>query len=272
MRGNQIYRCMLSLAAAAGLAACASNGVAPGIVNSAAPPTQSQTYSSNNAPTGYQPAQANANVQPGDTGRVVSVNEVALAGSGGGGGSGGMGNGTMMGALLGGLGGAAIGIGTSHGPYRLGGGLIGGVLGAVGGGILGTIVDQQSGRSGRSGGRGIEVTVQKDDGQKVTIAQRDDGDVQLGDRVQIVPGPGGVPTVVRDNSHTPDQTQGGYANNNPPPDYSQQQPPPSQQQGSYPGNYVGSNPAYSNNAPQSGYSQQGGSVNPQDNPRYGNLN
>jgi outer membrane lipoprotein SlyB len=48
------------------------------------------------------------------------------------------------------------------------------------------------------------VTIQKDDGQKVTIAQRDDGDVQLGDRVQIVQGRDGVAKVVRDTSRNPD--------------------------------------------------------------------
>ena len=55
--------------------------------------------------------------------------------------------------------------------------MVGGLLGAVAGGIAGTAIDQNSTR------RGIEVTVQKDDGQQVTIAQHDDGDVQMGDRV-----------------------------------------------------------------------------------------
>ena len=53
------------------------------------------------------------------------------------------------------------------------------------------------------GGRGIEVTVQRDDGQKVTVAQRDDGDIQLGDRVQIVQNRQGVAQVVRDNYARP---------------------------------------------------------------------
>ena len=47
------------------------------------------------------------------------------------------------------------------------------------------------------GGRGIEVTVQRDDGQQVTVAQRDDGDIQLGDSVQIVQNRQGVAQVVR---------------------------------------------------------------------------
>src|SRR5206468_2352743 len=134
--------------------------------------------------------------QPGDSGRVVSINDVSLrGGSGGGGGSG---NGPMVGGLLGGLGGIAIG---ASGGRGVGGGLVGGLLGAVGGAIAGKIFDQQ-GMGG--GGRGIEVTVQKDDGQTVTVAQRDDGDVQLGDRVQVIQDRGGVAKVVRDNSRQPD--------------------------------------------------------------------
>ena len=46
--------------------------------------------------------------------------------------------------------------------------------------------------------RGIEVTVQKDDGQQVKVAQYDDGDVQMGDRVQIVYDSHGVAKAVRD--------------------------------------------------------------------------
>ena len=46
----------------------------------------------------------------------------------------------------------------------------------------------------------IEVTVQRDDGQRVTVAQLDDGDVQMGDRVAIVYDGNGVAKVVRDSS------------------------------------------------------------------------
>ena len=53
-------------------------------------------------------------------------------------------------------------------------------------------------------GRGIEVTVQKDDGQRVTIAQRDDGDVQMGDRVAIVYDRNGVAKAVRDAGYRQD--------------------------------------------------------------------
>jgi outer membrane lipoprotein SlyB len=42
--------------------------------------------------------------------------------------------------------------------------------------------------------------VQKDDGQKVDIAQSDDGDVQMGDRVNIVTDRNGVARAVRDTS------------------------------------------------------------------------
>jgi outer membrane lipoprotein SlyB len=237
MRGDWIRRLMLPLLLAAGLGACASNGVQPGIVyssgvpqgstygngpygggpygggpaNSGGPYGGAQRVSSAGQQGGYgnypqqgaYPQQQTAYPQQGNnpqqgnypqaqaaggSGRVVSINEVAVAGAGGGGGGG---NGTMMGGLLGAGAGATIGALTSH---TLGGGLVGAVLGAVGGAIIGTIADGQHGGTGR----GIEVTVQRDDGQQVTVAQRDDGDIQLGDRVQIVQNRQGVAQVVRD--------------------------------------------------------------------------
>ena len=108
------------------------------------------------------------------------------------------GNGPLIGGLLGAGAGATIGAVTSQ---TLGGGIVGAVIGMVGGAIAGTIADGQRG----CGGRGIEVTVQKDDGQQVTVAQPDDGDIQLGDRVQIVQNRQGVAQVVRRHARaTPD--------------------------------------------------------------------
>jgi len=101
--------------------------------------------------------------------------------------------------VLGGAGGATLGAVTGH---TVGAGIVGGVLGVIGGAILGSIFEGNHG--GASGGRGIEVTVQKDDGQKVTVAQQDDGDIQLGDRVQVVQGRDGVAKVVRDTSRRQD--------------------------------------------------------------------
>ncbi|MCW5734411.1 MAG: hypothetical protein KIS73_09805 [Enhydrobacter sp.] len=209
MRGKTLRTLLLPIALVAGLGACANNAVQPGIVSTsgssvasappyaAAQPYGSQSYggqSYGNQANGG--AQSYSSAQPGDTGRVVSINDVSLRGGGGGGGSG---NGTMIGGLLGGLGGIAIGASSGRG---VGGGLIGGVLGAVGGAIAGNILQNHT--SMGSGGRGIEVTVQKDSGDTVTVAQRDDGDVQLGDRVQIIQDRGGVPKVVRDLSRQPD--------------------------------------------------------------------
>jgi outer membrane lipoprotein SlyB len=226
MRGISFLKSTLPLLMAACVGACASNGVQPGVVSRSGPPSgygPSQTYAPNPAYgqnqgyTQYASAQggpvagttpldpndrANRSAsysapQPaaaGDRGRVVSINEVGLRGSGGG-----PGNGTMIGGLLGGVGGATIGAATGH---TLGSGIVGGLLGVIGGAIAGSIFDGNHGGAG--GGRGIEVTIQKDDGQKVTIAQRDDGDVQLGDRVQIVQGRDGVAKVVRDTSRNPD--------------------------------------------------------------------
>jgi hypothetical protein len=179
--------------------------MANGPVNGTTPldpndPANSNADPQNSGPqnSGPQTAYASPN-----GGRVVSINDVSLQGGGGRSG-GGMGNGTMVGGLLGGAGGAIIGASSGRG---LGGGLVGGLLGAVAGGIAGAIFDQHGGTSGGgggSGGRGIEVTVQKDDGQNVTVAQKDVGDIQLGDRVQIVQGRNGVSQVVRDTQRNPD--------------------------------------------------------------------
>ena len=214
MRGISARAVLLPALLAGGLGACANNGVQPGIVNS------SSGYSTASAST-YSTASAStySNAQPVGSGRVVAINDVSLQGGGGGSSNGtGMSNGTMMGGLLGGLGGIAIG---ASGGRGVGGGLIGGVIGAVAGGIAGTIIDRHTSIGG--GGRGIEVTVQKDDGQQVTVAQRDDGDVQLGDRVQILQDRHGVAKAVRDNSRQQDyQNGGGYQNGGPAPqDYRQ---------------------------------------------------
>jgi outer membrane lipoprotein SlyB len=80
----------------------------------------------------------------------------------------------------------------------VGGAVVGGLLGAVAGGIADTAIDQNAPR------RGIEVTVQKDNGQRVTIAQPDDGDVQMGDRVAIVYNRNGVAKAVRDTGYRQD--------------------------------------------------------------------
>ena len=127
----------------------------------------------------------------GDSGRVVAIHEVAVRG-----GSSGASNGTWVGGGLGAAGGAAIGAATTH---SVGGALVGGLLGAVGGAIAGTAISGSG-----SSQRGIEVTVQKDDGQTVVIAQSDNGDVQMGDRVRIVQDSNGVASAVRDTGNRRD--------------------------------------------------------------------
>ena len=188
MIATRLRPLLLPLVLAAGLGACASNAVQPGIVSSSAP-IGSGAYA---GPPPGGPTQVAYSTPVGGSGRVVSIREFGLAGAGGGG----SGNGALMGGLLGAGAGATIGAITSN---SVGGGVVGLLLGAVGGAIAGTIADGQ-----RSGGRGIEVTVQRDDGQSVTVAQRDDGDVQLGDRVQIVQDGRGTARVVRNTSRTPD--------------------------------------------------------------------
>src|SRR5258708_25994363 len=104
MRGKSVWSTLLPRALAAALGACASNGVQPGFVKTASSVTP----------------------PPGASGRVVSINDVSLQGSGGGSGSG---RGPLVGGLLGGAGGAAIGAGTSG---TLAGGVIRGGPGALG--------------------------------------------------------------------------------------------------------------------------------------------
>ncbi len=239
---------LLPVILAVGLSACASNGVQPGIVNS-------NNYSSGG---GYQNASAQAPVSMG-TGRVVSINETQLAGSGGGGGSG-MSNGTVSGGLIGGAGGAALGAVVGHGG--VGGILLGGLLGAVGGAVAGNIYDGH--RGGGGSGRGIEVTVQREDGATMKVAQRDDGDIQLGDRVQIVQDNRGVAKVVRDNSRAPD--------NYPPQQAPDSGPPPQDMQSSnQQQHYVPRGQDYPQQQDNQNYSQSRNTQRPQDDPRYGNL-
>jgi outer membrane lipoprotein SlyB len=246
---------LLPVALAIGLSACASNGVQPGIV------TGSSTGG------GFQNASAPVSM---GTGRVVSINEIQLAGAGGGSGSG---NGSLSGGLLGGAGGAALGGIVGRGS--LGGFLIGGLLGAVGGAIAGTIYDGH-----RGGGRGIEVTVQRQDGATMKVAQRDDGDIQLGDRVEVVQDSRGVAKVVRDNSRSPDNSP-PYAQNNGPqynnsqyggPQYGGSQyggPPPQDMQGSNQRYVPRGQDSYSPPPDNQSYSQS--RYVPRDDPRNGNL-
>jgi outer membrane lipoprotein SlyB len=186
MIAMRVRHLLLPLMLAAGLGACASNAVQPGIVyTSAGPPGVSQGSTAGPA--------ANA-AAVGASGRVTSVREISMqGGSPAPYGRGGVMTGGMIGAAGGSMAGALI-------SQSVGGSIVGLVLGAVAGGIAGSIYDRQGGGAGR----GIEVTVQRDDGQSVTIAQRDDGDVQLGDRVQIVQDQRGVARAVRDTSRNPD--------------------------------------------------------------------
>ena len=137
-----------------------------------------------------QPGAVNSSASGGynsGSGRVVSIREVPMRGS-----NSGVSNGTLVGGGLGAAGGAAIGAATTNSVI---GAVVGGLLGAVGGAIAGTAID-----SSGSTTRGIEVTVQRDDGQKVAIAQSDDGDIQMGDRVNIVTDRNGVARAVRDTN------------------------------------------------------------------------
>jgi outer membrane lipoprotein SlyB len=167
MFGRWLLGLLAPLVLAVTLGACNDNGVQPGVVQTS-------------AAGGYR----------GEAGRVVAIREVPLRNGGSG-----MNDGTLVGGGVGAAGGAIAGaaIGGTAGSA-----ILGGVLGAVGGAVVGTAVDQNATR------RGIEVVVQKDDGSQVTIAQRDDGDVQMGDRVVIVYNSNGVARAVRDAGYRRD--------------------------------------------------------------------
>ncbi len=171
MFGKWVLGLLVPAVLATGLGACTNpNGVQPGVVNTS---SQGSSYR-------------------GENGRVVSIREVPVRN---GRSSSGVSDGTLVGGGLGAAGGAIIGGATTN---SVGGAVVGGLLGAVAGGIAGTAIDQNSTR------RGIEVTVQRDDGQRVTVAQPDDGDVQMGDRVSIVYDRNGVAKVVRDTGYRRD--------------------------------------------------------------------
>jgi outer membrane lipoprotein SlyB len=169
MFGKWLLSLLVPLALAGMLGACngSSGAVQPGVVNTS-------------AAGGYR----------GENGRVIAIREVPVRS-----GNRGVSDGTLVGGGLGAIGGAAIGGATTN---SVGGAVVGGLLGAVAGGIAGTAIDQNASR------RGIEVTVQKDDGQRITIAQPDDGDVQMGDRVAIVYDRNGVAKAVRDTGYRQD--------------------------------------------------------------------
>jgi outer membrane lipoprotein SlyB len=171
MSGKWVLGLAVPVLLAGGLSACtgSSGAVQPGVVNTS----------------------SSASTYRGETGRVVSIREVNVRGSRGSG----MNDGTMIGGGVGAVGGAIAGGAISN---SVGGAVVGGLLGAVAGGIAGTAIDQNSGR------RGIEVTLQRDDGQRVTVAQADDGDIQMGDRAMIVYDRNGVAKVVRDTGYRRD--------------------------------------------------------------------
>ena len=167
MFGKWLFALLAPLALAATLTACNEQGVQPGIVQTS-------------AAGGYR----------GEAGRIIGIRDVDLSQR-----RAGVSDGTLIGGGVGAAGGAIAGaaIGGTAGSA-----VLGGVLGAVGGAIAGTAIDRNSTT------RGIEVTIQKDDGQMVTIAQRDDGDVQMGDRVIIVYDGNGIARAVRDSGRRRD--------------------------------------------------------------------
>ncbi len=167
MFGKWLLSLVVPLALVGALSACngSSGAVQPGVVNTSA-----------------------AGSYRGETGRVIAIREVPVKSGN---------TGVSDGTLIGGGAGRRGRCRDRRRHHQLGG--------------------RRGGRRpfGRRGGRhrrhgdrpelrpaaGIEVTVQKDNGQRVTIAQRDDGDVQMGDRVAIVYDRNGVAKAVRDTGY-----------------------------------------------------------------------
>jgi outer membrane lipoprotein SlyB len=167
MFGKWLFVLLAPLALAVTLSACNDDAVQPGVVQTS-------------AAGGYR----------GEAGRVVSIREVDLRQT-----KTGVTQGTLIGGGVGAAGGAIAGAAIGG---NAGSAVLGGVLGAVGGAIAGTAIDRNSTT------RGIAVTINKDDGTEVTIAQRDDGEVQMGDRVIIVYDGNGVARAVRDTGRRRD--------------------------------------------------------------------
>jgi outer membrane lipoprotein SlyB len=166
MFGKWILAWLAPLALAMTLAGCNEQGVQPGIQTAAA--------------GGFR----------GEAGRVISIRDVDLRST-----RRGVSDGTLIGGGIGGVGGAVAGAAFGG---TAGSAVLGGVLGAVGGAIAGTAIDRNSST------RGIAVTIRKDDGTEVTIAQADNGDVQMGDRVIIVYDNEGIARAIRDTGRRRD--------------------------------------------------------------------
>src|SRR4051812_30910804 len=130
MFGKWLFALLAPLVLAVSLTACNEQGAQPGIVQTS-------------AAGGYR----------GEAGPVVSIRDIQPSER-----RQGISDGTRIGGGMGGVGGAVAGaaIGGTAGSA-----VLGGVLGAVGGAIAGTAIDRNSSV------RGIEVTVQKDNGQTV---------------------------------------------------------------------------------------------------------
>jgi outer membrane lipoprotein SlyB len=85
--------------------------------------------------------------------------------------------GTVGGAALGGLAGSTVGGGTGQ------------VAGAIGGAILGGIIGSNVERSANER-PGVEVTIQLDSGQYISVVQEADEAFRPGDRVRVLSGRG----------------------------------------------------------------------------------
>jgi len=108
-------------------------------------------------------------------GTVLEVDEVLIEGTK-----------TPLGTIAGGAAGAALGSTIGGGSGRT----VATVLGGIVGGIAGSAAEE-----GVTRRDGLELTVELDNGQIISVVQEADDQFGVGDRVRIVKGPGGSTRV-----------------------------------------------------------------------------
>ncbi len=108
-------------------------------------------------------------------GTVLKVDEVAIEGRQ-------TGFGAIAGGVLGGVAGNMVGGGTGRSAAT--------AAGAVGGTIAGTALEKQATKNA-----GLELTVERDNGEIIVVVQEKDDDFRVGDRVRIVQAPDGTTRI-----------------------------------------------------------------------------
>lgn len=120
-----------------------------------------------------------------EAGRIISVEDVPVSGSG-------SGIGTIGGGVAGGVLGASLARGRT-------GSILAGVGGAIIGSLAGNAIEQ-----GMTGGKGTRFHVQLDSGPVINVVQTNEANLQTGDRVTVMEG-GGKTRLARETGAPPRQ-------------------------------------------------------------------